>query len=170
MSGRRNKAARESRKRAIVIEFFRHFIGHLRVILVRRRADLPRSPCDSCAFNRSTDTWRGFDQTCWNLAQAIEARRPFYCHHDLPKDETGQWLALPDVAQMTPCAAYEAIKDDPETLLAFPRAARATNFGKTVREIEKLAATRNGDSITSPAEAEQDAREHAADHDEVGDL
>ena len=134
MSGRQARKRRGEETKRYVRGFLESHIRVLRGILKRRAPTLPadvRSPCHTCAFNPSTDTWLGFETTVLGLLEAIEGGRSFYCHEGLPTDENGAWywdpkqgtvsgLTLPPV-----CAGWRAIADDPATRTAGQAAVRA---------------------------------------------
>ena len=82
-----------------------------------RREILKRTlgPCHSCAFNPSTDTWRGFEKTTLGLMDAIREDRTFYCHEQLPRTPNGDWYFDPTLPPPARCRGWEAIAAHPET-------------------------------------------------------
>lgn len=115
--------------RALVERVLQRFMHHLRVILKRNApaviATFPdcRRPCHTCAFNQSTDRWKGWDSTAYGLMRAIAADQPFYCHEPFnrTKKTHGDWIYDPAKAYL--CAGYAMVIRDPEAKLAFTRAA-----------------------------------------------
>jgi hypothetical protein len=80
-------------------------------------------PCDTCAFRTSTDDWNGFERTVAGVVVALLTNRSFYCHHNLPVDEHGQWhpplrlddygKLVPDLRRMDLCAGYAVLSSLP---------------------------------------------------------
>lgn len=132
----RRKSMTKAEKRTLVNRVLRAFIGELRVILRRvapsfyQRYPNATRPCHSCAFNPGTDDWQGFDTTANGLMKAIRDDRPFYCHENIPwKKPIAEWTTedhrhFKEHGKL--CAGFAAIQGDPETKLAFMRAALGT--------------------------------------------
>lgn len=104
--------------RRFVRRFCELFIQKLRALLKKNHPK--ESPCSSCAFAPTTDSWEGFDSTCWHMMQALMHKRPFYCHRNM---ETVNGEYKPDPSNLIPCAGYEAVRNCPEALDAIRDAA-----------------------------------------------
>lgn len=100
----------------------REFAARLK--LMRTKFPNYHLPCETCAFRTSTDTFEGFDQTTINFVAALceGPAVPFWCHHDMRQDKTGQWIPpkrllfiggkkrlVPDERRMMPCAAWSVL-------------------------------------------------------------
>lgn len=110
MSAKRAKLGRKLARDA-VRALFLGVLTRLRSILkARGQAAYPdtRRPCHTCAFNPGTDSWQGFDSTALGLIRALLNDSPFYCHRNMPRDATGEWLFDPVTAE--PCVGYEAVR------------------------------------------------------------
>ena len=114
--------------RAYIRRWCEIYISELRVILksawpdVMRRFPHHESPCHTCAFNPSTDSWPGFENTVTGLMFAIEEDRPFYCHDGHRLTSYG-WLVDPRKAKL--CAGYAAIAAEPKLKAVAARTLRA---------------------------------------------
>ncbi len=130
MSGRRQKMKRALERQRYVQRFMATYIAALRQILKRawpayeRRHPGTPGPCHTCAFNPSTDAWRGFEKTAFGLMNAIRKGEPFYCHEGLTRSSTGEWYYDPALPPPARCRGWEAIADEPETAGAAGVAAR----------------------------------------------
>jgi len=43
-----------------------------------------RRPCETCAFNPSTDSFSGFTATAYGMMKSIRDVKPFFCHDNQP--------------------------------------------------------------------------------------
>lgn len=115
-------------RRRLIRRFCELFVEKARVLL---RATPPRtSPCHSCAFGARSEKWVGFEKTIYNVMQAVQHDRPFYCHRNMKKVD-GEYVAPADLAGMIPCANYEAIRGRPEVIEAIEDAATESDPRRT---------------------------------------
>lgn len=134
--------------RRLVSRVLRIFMQELRAILKRRAPEhfkqFPnaRRPCHTCAFNPSTDTWKGWDTTANGLQKSIHANQPFYCHEDIPwRKPVAEWTAEDHQqfeANKKLCAGFAAIVGDPATKDAFCMAAiKATGGEVSIKAVRR---------------------------------
>lgn len=132
MSGK--TAKRERSKRDMVVDaFMRAFMTELRVIFKRNAKEKYQrfpgmaTPCSTCAFNESTDSWKGWDATAWGLMRAIDQDRPFYCHHKKSGEEwptvRGEYALDPTSKDLRACGGWLVVVGEPDAKTAQIRAA-----------------------------------------------
>ena len=118
----------QPKQRAYIRRFCESYIGELRSIMKAAWPDIKqsvpdhKSPCHTCAFNPSTDSWPGFEKTVTGLMFAIEEGKPFYCHEGHPRTQDG-WFVDPSKAKL--CAGYAVIATEPNPKAAAVKAIRA---------------------------------------------
>ena len=123
-----SKQQRAKKRRRIARRFLRAFMEELRVIFKRRvGAEYERfpeqgRPCSTCAFNPSTDSWRGAENTAWRLMQALMGEQPFYCHDGFPIGPDGEYQVTHPEARL--CSGWLVVQNDPDSRAAVARAAR----------------------------------------------
>lgn len=112
--------------RELVNRVLRRFVRILRGVLKSRGPEIyarfpnARRPCHTCAFNPSTDNWKGWDSTAYDLMRAIARDQPFYCHEPFERTKDG-WKFDPAKASL--CGGWAAVYGDPAAKTAFMRAA-----------------------------------------------
>src|SRR3990167_6973251 len=111
--------ALDHKERVLVTRTLQAFVQGLRAILKRvgphyyKQYPTAGRPCQTCAFNPSTDRWQGAESTAMTLAESIKADRPFYCHDGIPWDKPIEvWTAAERadfIRNRKLCAGYAVV-------------------------------------------------------------